>query len=142
MYCPRRQVLFTAGFGGFALATPLLLEWAVDTALGAEENIASVDVDETLIVVAALALLGAAAMRGAFQFVQAYLAEWVGQTVAYDIRNTLYDRLQNLSFSYHDESETGQIMARSTQDVEGLRMFLNLGGVRLLGGIRVLRLVR
>ncbi len=118
--------------GGFALATPLLLEWAVDTALGAEENIASVDVDETLIVVAALALLGAAAMRGAFQFVQAYLAEWVGQTVAYDIRNTLYDRLQNLSFSYHDEAETGQIMARATQDVEVLRMFLNLGGVRLL----------
>ena len=117
--------------GAFAIATPLLLEWAINTALGAE-GAASVDVNKTLVVVAAGALLGAALLRGLAQFVQAYLAEWVGQTVAYDVRNSLYERLQNLSFSYHDEAETGQIMARATQDVEVIRMFLNFGGVRLL----------
>ncbi len=118
--------------GAFALATPLLLEWVVDTALGADNATNTVDVDETLVLVAALALLGAAVFRGIAQFGQAYLAEWVGQTIAYDIRNRLYDRLQNLSFAYHDEAETGQIMARATQDVEVIRMFLNFGGVRLL----------
>ena len=117
--------------GAFAVATPLLLEWAVNSALGARDA-ASVDVNKTLVLVAAAALLGAALLRGLAQFVQAYLAEWVGQTVAYDVRNSLYERLQNLSFSYHDEAETGQIMARATQDVEVIRMFLNFGGVRLL----------
>ncbi|MCZ6708103.1 MAG: ABC transporter ATP-binding protein [Chloroflexi bacterium] len=117
--------------GAFAIATPLLLEWAINSALGAE-GAASVDVNKTLVLVAAAALLGAALLRGLAQFLQAYLAEWVGQTVAYDVRNSLYERLQNLSFSYHDEAETGQIMARATQDVEVIRMFLNFGGVRLL----------
>ncbi|HJN92365.1 MAG TPA: hypothetical protein QGF05_06530, partial [Dehalococcoidia bacterium] len=46
--------------GAFALATPLLLEWVVDTALGADNATNTVDVDETLVLVAALALLGAA----------------------------------------------------------------------------------
>ena len=119
---------------GFAIATPVLLQWAVDTGLGVQvvNDTVQIDVDETLIVVVGLALLGAAALRGLFQFLQSYLAESMGQAVAYDIRTQLYARLQTLSFSYHDESETGQIMVRATQDVEVVRMFLNMGGVRLL----------
>ena len=64
-------------------------------------------------------------------FVQRYLAEWVGQTVAYDLRNAIYQRLQTLSFRFHDGAETGQIMVRATQDVEVVRMFINFGGVQL-----------
>ena len=120
--------------GAFAIAAPLLLQWAIDTGLGFEVDGSriSVNVDETLLVVAGLALIGAALFRGLFQFLQAYLAEWVAQAVAYDIRNQIYARLQTLSFSYHDEAETGQLMVRATQDVEVVRMFLNFGGVRLL----------
>ena len=119
---------------GFAIATPELLEWAVNTGLGIRVvgGETSVDVDKTVLVVAGLALLGAALLRGLAQFLQAYLAESVAQAVAYDIRNRIYERLQRLSFAYHDDAETGQVMVRATQDVEVVRMFLNLGGVRLL----------
>ena len=120
--------------GGFAIATPELLEWAVNTGLGVQvqEGVTSVDVDEGLLVVAGVALLGAALLRGLAQFLQSYLAESVAQAVAYDIRNQIYERLQRLSFAYHDGAETGQVMVRATQDVEVVRMFLNFGGVRLL----------
>ena len=120
--------------GGFAIATPVLLEWAVNTGLGVQvaNGVTTVDVDERLLVVAGLALLGAALMRGLSQFLQSYLGESVAQAVAYDIRNEIYERLQRLSFAYHDEAQTGQVMVRATQDVEVVRMFLNMGGVRLI----------
>ena len=122
------------GTGVFAIALPQLLIWAIDSGLGVDvvDGITTVDVDESLLLVAALALLGAALMRGLFQFVQSYLGESVAQAVAYDLRTKLYDRLQSLSFAYHDDAETGQIMSRATQDVEAVRLFINLGGVRLL----------
>ena len=123
-------ILATAGF---AVATPLLLSWAVDRAIGTnfEDGLAIVDVSPGLVAIAALALVGAAVLRGTTMFVQRYLAEWVGQTVAYDLRNAIYQRLQTLSFRFHDGAETGQIMVRATQDVEVVRMFINFGGVQL-----------
>jgi len=53
-----------------------------------------------------------------------YLSKSLGQRIAYDIRNDIYDHMQRLSYAYHDQMETGQIMSRSTQDVENIRMFV------------------
>ncbi len=118
---------------GFAMATPWLLRWAIDTALSTEIVDGSTEfaISGWLVAVAGLALIGAAVLRGTSMFVQRYLAEWVGQTVAYDLRNAIYQRLQTLSFRFHDGAETGQIMVRATQDVEVVRMFINFGGVQL-----------
>ena len=126
--------LAVLGTAVFVLLLPLVIRWAIDTGLGVKvvSDTTTVSVDKGLLVVAGLALLGVALARGLFQFVQAYLAEWVAQTVAYDIRNRLYERLQTLSFAFHDEAETGHVMVRATQDVEVVRMFLNFGGVRLV----------
>ncbi len=123
-------ILSTAGF---AIATPWLLRWAIDTAISTEivEGDTAISITGWLVAVAGLALVGAAVLRGTSMFVQRYLAEWVGQTVAYDLRNAIYQRLQTLSFRFHDGAETGQIMVRATQDVEVVRMFINFGGVQL-----------
>ncbi len=123
-------ILATAGF---AMATPWLLRWAIDTAISTNlvEGETVISITGWLVAVAGLALVGAAVLRGASMFVQRYLAEWVGQTVAYDLRNAIYQRLQTLSFRFHDGAETGQIMVRATQDVEVVRMFINFGGVQL-----------
>ena len=123
-------ILATAGF---AVATPVLLRWAVDTAIHTRivDGDTVVGVTGWLVAVAGVALIGAAVLRGTTMFIQRYLAEWVGQTVAYDLRNAIYQRLQTLSFRFHDGAETGQIMVRATQDVEVVRMFINFGGVQL-----------
>ena len=65
-----------------------------------------------------------------FAYGQTYLGEWLSQRVAYDIRNQIYDRLQRLSYAYHDQQQTGQLMSRATQDVEAVRWFVSMGVLR------------
>jgi ATP-binding cassette subfamily B protein len=60
------------------------------------------------------------------------MSEWLAQHVAYDLRNAIYDRLQRLSYAYHDKQQTGQLMSRATQDVEAARMFVSMGAIRML----------
>ena len=83
--------------------------------------------------------------RGLFAFAQAFLAQKVSQDVAFDFRNELFEKIQRLSFSYHDRSRTGQLMIRATDDVEKLRMFIGQGMllavqsiVLLIGSLAVL----
>jgi len=60
------------------------------------------------------------------------LAEFLSNRVAYDLRNTIYNRLQTLSYAFHDRAQTGQLMSRATSDVEAVRMFV---GFALLRGL-------
>jgi ATP-binding cassette subfamily B protein len=54
------------------------------------------------------------------------------------MRNEIFTRLQNLSFSYHDQSQTGKLMTRMTSDVEMVRMFTGNGLLQLLSGLVLL----
>jgi len=118
--------------GASILAVPQLIRWGIDYGL----DIQRVDGKpvatgkESLLIIAALGVLGFALLRGFFAYWQTYLAEWISQRVAYDLRNGIYDRLQRLSYAYHDQQQTGQLMSRATQDVEGVRMFVSMGVVR------------
>ena len=47
--------------------------------------------------------------RGLFAFAQAFLAQKVSQDLAFDFRNELFEKIQRLSFSYHDRNRTGPV---------------------------------
>ncbi|HAH87652.1 MAG TPA: ABC transporter ATP-binding protein, partial [Armatimonadetes bacterium] len=51
----------------------------------------------------------------------------MAQATIYDIRNRLFDHIQRLSFTYHDTAETGQLISRTTSDIEALNSFLGVG---------------
>lgn len=87
----------------------------------------------TAVLVAGAAIVLFASMRGLFAFLQAYWAERNSQTVAFEIRNELFDKIQRLSFSYHDQNQTGQLMIRATDDIEKVRLFIGQGLVQLAG---------
>lgn len=87
------------------------------------------------LLLAGLAIVIFAAIRGLFAFLQAYWAEKNSQAVAYDIRNDLFAKIQQLSFSYHDQNQTGQLMIRATDDVEKVRLFIGQGLIQLVGAI-------
>jgi ABC-type multidrug transport system fused ATPase/permease subunit len=127
--------LFTlAGASVFTVATPKLIGIAINTGLRIHEQggtqAAIVEGSMATIVVASGLLLAAAVLRGAFAYGQTYLGEKISQSIAYDFRNDIYDHLQRLSYAYHDDAQIGQIMSRSTQDVEGVRQFVSMGVLR------------
>jgi ATP-binding cassette subfamily B multidrug efflux pump len=82
---------------------------------------------ESIMLSAALIIIAFAVMRGAFSFLQAYMAEKTSQGIAFDLRNEIFAKIQRLSFSYHDRNQTGQLMTRAIDDVEKLRLFIAQG---------------
>ena len=80
----------------------------------------------------ALALLGTSLLRGFMDFARTYCTDSLSQKVSYVIRNQFYDKLQHLSFAYHDKEHTGDLMSKATADVEAIRRFVNMGLVRAL----------
>ncbi len=136
--------LCVAGASAFVLLVPLLIGWAIDKGLNVSINDEGVRValgDKGLLILFGLLIAGTAVGRGVFAYGQTYLGEWISQRVAYDIRNNIYNHLQRLSFAYHDKAQTGQLMSRATQDVEGIRMFISMGVLRLLYLIILLSVV-
>ncbi len=86
-----------------------------------------------VLVMSAVAIVLFAIFRGIFSFLQAYWAERNSQSVAYDMRNDLFAKIQRLSFSYHDRNQTGQLMIRATDDIEKVRLFIGQGLLQLAG---------
>jgi ABC-type multidrug transport system fused ATPase/permease subunit len=109
---------------GFALIVPVLLAWVVG--VGVQTGHFSD------LLLAAGAVLLVSALRGLSAYGQGYLSQAVSNNVAYDLRRSVYDHLQQLSFSFHDNSETGQLMSRMTVDIEAVRNFITLGLLRSL----------
>jgi ATP-binding cassette subfamily B protein len=87
---------------------------------------------------AGIAIVILAILRGIFSFLQAYWAERNSQSVAFDMRNELFAKIQRLSFSYHDRNQTGQLMVRATDDVEKVRLFIGQGLLQLVSSIVLL----
>jgi len=90
------------------------------------------------LITAIILIIVFAALRGLFSFLQAFWAEKNSQAVAYDLRNDLYAKIQNLSFSYHDKNQTGQLMIRATDDVEKVRLFIGQGLLQLVGALMLI----
>ncbi|MCE2466094.1 MAG: ABC transporter ATP-binding protein [Dehalococcoidia bacterium] len=77
------------------------------------------------------ALLGLVSItRGLFDFCRTYTSDSLAQMVSYDVRNRFYDKLQNVSFAFHDKEHTGNLMSKATSDIETVRRFVMMGMVR------------
>lgn len=116
----------------FQLMIPGFLGDAVDGALGLLGT-ATVDrsVAEDALLHAALLLLAASIARGAFTLVHNYCGETIGHSIAYELRLRFYDKLQHLSFAFHDRVHTGELITRGMLDVEGVRAFMNTAFLRV-----------
>jgi ATP-binding cassette subfamily B protein len=56
----------------------------------------------------------------------------VGQWVMHDLRRTLYAHIQRLSLSFHDESQTGDLLSRVTSDIDAVQSFVTSGLLSVL----------
>ncbi|EMS72843.1 ABC transporter ATP-binding protein [Ruminiclostridium cellobioparum] len=55
-----------------------------------------------------------------FTYAQSYILTYVGQKIMFNIRNSLFTHIQNMSMSFFDRNSTGRILTRVTNDVEAL----------------------
>lgn len=106
---------------------PKIIQWTFDSVYeGGEWH---------LLAWMALAVVAIAALQGLVNYGERLLMEWVGQRTIYDLRNRIYGHLQNLSFSFYDTAQTGQLMSRATADVDQLRRFVSFGIMRLVSNL-------
>ena len=91
------------------------------------------DKNMSLVLWMSLAMVGFAIARAIFSFFQGALMARTAQGIAYDARNQLYAKIQDLSFSYHDRAQTGQLMTRATSDVDMVQRFVGQGFLMMVG---------
>ena len=118
------------GINGVLLYRPQLIQRVVDVGLGKG--------DFTVLGTSALLIVLLTALQGSFRFVETYLTEWVSQRISYVMRNELYERLVSLSFRYHDTSQAGQLLSRTTSDVDRLRRFTGRALLQVVQGVVLL----
>ena len=99
-------------------ATLLLLRYFVDDLLKGKGSMKGIPLFAFLFVILA-------AIEGGALFLKGKLAALSSEGIIRRLRNFLFDHLQKLSFSYHDHTDTGNLIERVTSDVEVLRKFFS-----------------
>ncbi len=110
--------------------TFLLLRYFVDTYLIQQDN-------QIGLPYIALGFVGLAILEGGFTFLSGVLSSQTAEGITRRLRNYLYDHIQHLSFTYHSKTKTGELIERSTSDVDALRRFFsdqatNIGRILML----------
>jgi len=109
----------TLSLGVAALARTgnfLLLRAFVDHVLGQAGQL-------HLLPLIALGFVGLAVLQGGFTFLSGRMAARTAEGIVLRLRNRLFDHIQRLSFTYHDHTPTGELIQRSTSDVDAVRRF-------------------
>ena len=120
-------------------STYLLLRFFIDDVLGQEDYM-------RLLPLVALGFVGLALVQGTFTFLSGRFAAQTSEGTVRRLRNYLFDHLQRLSFTYHDRTQTGELVQRCTSDVDALRRFyadqaIGIGRIVLLFVINFMALL-
>lgn len=120
-------VLLTALGSGAALLGPYLLGVAVDRYI--------IPRDSNGLLGLCLALLGVYAFSAGANWVQAYVMSGVAQRTVRQLRSDLFARLQRLPLVYFDTRTHGELMSRTTNDIENVSNTLNQSVTQLIASL-------
>ncbi|WP_058303396.1 ABC transporter ATP-binding protein [Gorillibacterium timonense] len=76
--------------------------------------------DWSLILIACLALLGVYLLNTVLQFIVTYWGHMLGVNIETDMRKKLFEQIQRLSFRYFDNTKTGHLIGRITNDLNDI----------------------
>ena len=91
-----------------------------------------------VVLVTGALMVGVAIARGLFNFGQSYWAEAISQSVAYELRGQVFRKIETLSFSYHDQAQTSQLLTRITSDIEQIRTFVGTSLIQVISSLLTL----
>lgn len=115
------------------IVIPRLIGDAVDNAQGILGDLSLSETSASnALVITAWWLFAVSVFRGLVTMVQNYQGEAVGHLIGYRLRLDYYAKLQQLSFRYHDQTHTGDVMTRGILDIEGIRQWVHTGILRII----------
>ena len=114
----------------FNLVVPQIIKDGIDNGIATGQA--------TALFAAGGLILGLAVIRGFAGFGQRYYGEWLTHRVAYDFRNDFYNAVQGLPFSFHDRTQTGDLMSRATSDISETERFVGIGLMDLIATMLML----
>lgn len=103
-------------WGLLRLVVPILTGLAIDRAIDGK--------DLRLLAILAGAIIGVVAVQAVCAGNRRYWAMRTAYRVEADLRSMLYNRVNRLSFDYHDRTATGQLMSRGSEDLHQVESFL------------------
>lgn len=104
---------------GLNLIVPQIIKRVIDDSLASSST--------TRLFIAGSIILLIAIVRGVMGFTEMYFGEWLTHSVAFDLRQQFYLRVQWLPFSFHDRTHTGELMSRATSDITETERFVGIG---------------
>jgi ATP-binding cassette, subfamily B, multidrug efflux pump len=90
------------------------------------------DAAQAALLTTAILVFAVSTLRGIFATLQNYYSEAVGHHTGYTLRLQFYDKIQNLSFGFHDSVHSGDLITLGLLDIEGVRMHFSTALVRAL----------
>ena len=117
----RRGVIVSFVLAAFAMGTGVLIPYLVG------QTVNEIDSGGVNLWPLALGVAGAGLFRLAFSVARRLVAGRVSLGVEYDLRNRMYEHLHSLELAFFDTQQTGQLMSRSTVDLQSVRFFLGYG---------------
>ncbi len=79
----------------------------------------------TAVVVVGISLVIFQAFRGIIMFFNGYIRGKLSEGIAYDMRVSMFQHIQDLSYTYHNNVDTGDLIQRCTSDNETIKSFLS-----------------
>lgn len=116
-----------------APALPLLISQTIDGPVSAG--------DYTGLAKMMLIMVGILVLQSLIQFVNTYLAGWLGQNIIRDIRIQLYQKIIHLRLKFFDDTPIGRLVTRTISDIETLADVFSEGIAAIAGDILQLVLI-
>jgi len=109
------------------IAIPLLTMSVVDGAIAHG--------DKGLLIPLALAAAGLGATEALLNMIRRWIQSRAVADIEKSIRDDLYDHLQRLQASFHDNWQSGQLLSRATTDLSSIRRFAGFGLIFLVTNV-------
>lgn len=116
-----------------AIVGPKITQLVIDEAIPAQ--------DRSQLLTLVVAYMAAVVLGFALQYAQALVTTWLGQSVMYDLRREIFEKLQHLDLRFYDRNPIGRLMTRITNDVETLNTLFSSGIVTVFGDLFTLAFI-
>jgi ATP-binding cassette, subfamily B, multidrug efflux pump len=129
----------------FQLLTPWLLKFAIDFIAASFQHksspflfpIPATTSTSTILLMYAGLIVLATVLQGVFRYLMRYTMIGVSRKIEYKLRNDYFAHLQKLSQTFYHRHQTGDLMARATNDLEAVRSMIGPGIMQLVSTIFV-----